>query len=354
MAACLGRTFSPSSSAWQHQVVSLERSFASSAPDVSLLDWKDTGDHEYHLLIGNGASMAVWSGFEYRSLFEVAKYRGKHRLSSKDIKLFDAFKTRNFEQVLASLATAERVCSALGMSSDDLPAYYQRIRDALCSAVKETHVPHVTIGNAVLSAIHDEVGRYQTVFSTNYDLLLYWAINQAPGGFKDFFWGKPFDLADTGVADPENSTQVYYLHGGLHLVRSQNGKTSKLRSEFFNNILDQFGAEPPLFISEGDHEMKLASIRSSDYLSFAFQQLMELEGKLCIFGHALGSSDSHIAEAIKASRLSEIAISLKYDLRPSDKYRIVESLTSPEREVRVWFFEAGSHPLGDQALSICG
>jgi hypothetical protein len=331
-----------------------ESRLATAAPDLSLHDWRDAGERQYHLLLGNGASMAVWNRFKYPSLFKVAKYQGKQRLTERDIKLFEVFQTQNFEQVLGSLATAERVCHALGMPCDDLRGYYERIKNALCTAVKETHLPYATIGSTVLSAIHDEIVRYRSVFSTNYDLILYWAINQGTAGFKDFFWeaGPRFNLADTYVDAPENSTQVYYLHGGLHLVRSEDGRTTKLRGEVFNNILEQFGTVPPLFISEGEHQMKLASIRRSDYLSFAYQQLTALEGKLCIFGHSLGPSDSHIVDAIRASHVDDIAISVHGDLTHSEKHRLIESLTVPKRNV--WFFRAGTHPLGHEALCVRG
>lgn len=52
------------------------------------------------ILIGNGASRAVWDGFSYNSLFETAQTSIDHPLTAQDVDLFTAFGTENFELVL--------------------------------------------------------------------------------------------------------------------------------------------------------------------------------------------------------------------------------------------------------------
>ena len=58
----------------------------------------------------------------------------------------------------------------------------------------------------------------------------------------------------------------------------------------------------PLFVTEGPTQDKLKTIRSSDYLSFCYDQLLGHGDGLCIFGHALGEQDSHIIHALRQAK----------------------------------------------------
>src|SRR5690606_10460737 len=109
---------------------------------------------------------------------------------------------------------------------------------------------------------------YHSVYSTNYDLLAYWAVMHAPEHFDDRF-------GELATFDPHapaaKATRMLYLHGGMHLVKNLDGSVRKLLSSgstllgsFAINALD----DVPLFICEGSSEEKLKIIRSSDYLSF--------------------------------------------------------------------------------------
>src|SRR2546427_736567 len=87
------------------------------------------------ILIGNGASLAVWDGFAYDSLYNVAlTLNPDHRLIAADVALFDSLETRNFESVLAGIATARRVTAALGVDVPALLERYTSIQDALVEA----------------------------------------------------------------------------------------------------------------------------------------------------------------------------------------------------------------------------
>src|SRR5258708_3819633 len=70
----------------------------------NLVDWA-TLSHEpwAGLVLGNGASIAVWSSFNYASLYQVAS--STSLLETDAVTLFDGFDTRNFEEVLARLRT---------------------------------------------------------------------------------------------------------------------------------------------------------------------------------------------------------------------------------------------------------
>ena len=81
------------------------------------------------ILLGNGASLAVWPHFDYASLFEVAKKKNPNvKLTPADETLFDSFSTRHFERVLAALATARKVAGALNLTTAASDTCYSRIQ----------------------------------------------------------------------------------------------------------------------------------------------------------------------------------------------------------------------------------
>ena len=311
------------------------------------------------LLVGNGASRAVWTGFNYESLFDKAQNVNEtHRLSDADVALFDALRTRNFEHVLAGLATARHVMTALDIPMPALGERYTSIQKALAEAVKSTHVPWKSVPPTCLEAIRSELLNYQSVYSTNYDLIIYWAImHEGKGGFKDFFWAKCFDLANTQLSG--KSTVVLYLHGGLHLYRTASGGTIKRHAGPRSNLLDLFGTPlpdedkdaTPLFISEGSSDDKLASIQRSDYLSFAYTKLAHHDGPLCLFGHSLSDMDKHIVQALVQAEIHDIAISV----RPGSREAVIAAKAKAHSKLpaaHLLFYDRTTHPLGATRLQI--
>jgi hypothetical protein len=313
--------------------------------------------------VGNGASVAIWPEFRYSSLFEVATSdRVDNPLSRDDRELFEAFDTTNFEQVLASLKTAAVVSEALSLDDEDvLEERYESIQRALFQAVHAVHVPWADVAETTTPHLYGALREYEYVYSTNYDLLLYWASMEEGGtGFLDYFWGgsKTFDIFDTEIwATRERWTRILFIHGGIHLRRIRSGGTRKLISAD-GSILDQFTVrwnedESPLLVSEGESSDKLASILSSDYLTFAHQMFSAHEGGLVIFGHSLSEQDDHLVIPMRSWRANPVAVSL----RPSDdedeiiqKKDRIRGRLSPMRDVV--FFDSSTHPLGDPALAV--
>lgn len=329
--------------------------------DGNLASWSDVQRQRQWMgiLIGNGASRAVWEPFQYPSLYDKATSEDiEHPLSDADKSVFDALGTRNFESVLAALSTAEIVANALGQDTSVIMERYESVQTALVEAVDAVHVRWERIPREVLTKIALTLREYRFVYSTNYDLLVYWSIMSVEAeGFKDYFWGveQAFDPTNTEIWDKE-ATNVLYLHGALHLYHLPWGKTLKRRREPFVNLLDLFkipheeGAIP-LFVSEGTSEDKLASIYRSDYLAFAHQQFRQHYGPLVVFGHSLGGSDKHLVDAIKGWGHRHVAISMVP--RPATgvvarKHELLDRL--PEAEL--CFFDATTHPLGDPSLKI--
>ena len=325
--------------------------------DVELKQWDSIkGRNNWTgLLVGNGASRAVRDSFRYDSLYDKANSNAiKDPLSPGDTMIFESMDTKDFERVLAALWTTEVVCKALGRykTADRVHVHYESIKTALIEAVHVVHAPWSEIVK-VLTKIHSALLQYESVYSTNYDLLLYWAImTEKPIIFKDYFWSESssgakvsFDITNTELSRP----RILYLHGGLHLVHLLSGETRKLTAKR-GQLLAQFDeslehGETPLFVTEGTAKDKLVSINRSSYLSFAYKEFTKHTGDLVIFGHSLGESDNHLIQAMRRWGERNIAISMRQGDSNSIRTRqakLVEALPKAE----LLFFDAETHPLG--------
>lgn len=311
------------------------------------------------ILIGNGASMAVWDRFAYASLYDIAYPRNDHRHDA-DRKLFESFRTSNFEQVLSSLATAQQVNDLLGIPSPQIPVHQANIRSALITAVNTVHIPWKLVQPATLTAIYEALRPYKTIFTTNYDLLVYWALMNAPSDerFKDYFWGDDFNVADTSVT---RGTKVLYLHGALHLYRLPNGRTRKRTRDDTRDLLRLFNVpEPsggiPLFVTEGTSEGKRSAISRSDYLNFAFGEFGKHQGSLVVFGHSLDPvADAHLINAMRRWYWRgdrKLVIGLRPALTPEET--VIRKTTFHDKmpEANIVFFDGTTHPLGLPTLRI--
>lgn len=210
--------------------------------DDNLADWAQLRSEQdwSGLLVGNGFSQNIWRKFGYQSLFETASQDNGAHLEASDISLFDQLGTRNFEMVLSALATSRSVSAALGQPYDQFQERENSIRDALIRAVHAVHIPWNAVPNETLDRLSAELSRYASIYSTNYDLLIYWSIMRDPDSFRDYFWGRQFDIANTEIWGKR--TKVHYLHGGLHLYRRPTGQTLKRHAEAGQNLLDLFGS----------------------------------------------------------------------------------------------------------------
>jgi hypothetical protein len=320
------------------------------ALDDRLFAWPDLAKSGpwSDLLIGNGASQAVWPDFGYPSLYE------KAQLDEDDRELFRVLGTRNFELVLDRLRLSRIVCRQLGHAIDAIDARYEGVRAGLLDAVRQVHVPWGAVPEWLLDHICENLAGYDHVFTTNYDLLAYWAIMRSPGRFADYFWSDlTFDATNThGYLD---RTKVLYLHGALHLYRLAGGEVVKRKQLPGQNLLDAIGtdylgADTPMFVSEGTAEDKAAAIRRCDYLSFGLEQLATPDRKLVVFGHSLSDQDKHLVAAIRR-RQAPLAISIRPSVNVISRKAELQSLLLGKE---LLFFDATTHPLGDSRLHPSG
>lgn len=310
-------------------------------------EWNDIEFDNNHLLLGNGFSIGISNKFNYRELIEVFGDGNIGRYGCTK-KIFKRLDTTNFEDVLKAIYHALVVSID---NKDALNTLYDDVKFALIEAVQRVHPEYDEIPKELIA---HEIVKYKKIFTTNYDLILYWTILSGfTDKFIDFFWGGDyqFNYKDTDIY--QNKIPVYYLHGAVHLKTNLFGsayKTSVALSkieDFYRNIkLKEF----PLFITEGISALKKRNIFENDYLRFCYNSLEKTTGNLTIFGHSLNEDyDLHIIEAIKNSSINKIAISVYTNQKNTSKdsfiAKIRENFDGSGKDL--YFYESATHPLGN-------
>ncbi len=319
--------------------------------DASLADWDEVTaecDEWAALLLGNGLSRNVSDGFGYPSLFDKAG-----ALTAPDRALFEALGTRNFERVLGQLASAIRMAEALGEDPKPYLDHYKTVQLALGKAVQSVHVRQSSISGTTLKTIGQVLQKQEYVFSTSYDLIVYWAMQAVDfDGLCDCFWcdEQSFDPANCDV--PANRTPVYFLHGALHLVVMGSGLTRKLVNRNLETLLDQFGKPldgdeqvRPLLITEGSAHHKLQGIEGNGYLSHVLDQLGKCDLPLVVFGSDLSEQDQHLVDALNRNPDRPIAVSIRKEGSSQEEIRGAKKKIRAALDAPLFFFDSSTHPL---------
>lgn len=336
------------------------------------------GRYEFtNLVIGNGASCAIYDRFAYRSLYEAAQ----SDLSPTALSLFNELDTQNFEAILHALYISSVTAKSFEEQKlvptgtvDNVTKEYDRLRRALFDTVAEVHIPYMHFADEdrrqdFAAAMAD----YKRVFSLNYDLLPYWSLqvikeplNERLGlddrTYTDFFSRSNGDLRFDPFVGSEADLRLYYLHGGVHLWSDAiTGEVGKLTHNG-SSILDRLRAlqEPytkrrqiPLFISEGSSASKMQAIQFSRYLRFCYRALREnASAGTVVFGTELGDVDTHIAEALIAEGAKPLAFSIYAPCGDPNEmeaaaWRVRNALPKQLKSSRqILFFDSTTHPLG--------
>lgn len=321
-------------------------------------DWsKIADDFTEGLVLGNGASIALYQRFAYQSLLEEARSR---QFIEQDVQsIFDHFHTKDFEHVLRMLWHTSRINRALKIEDAKTQKAYKSLRTALVRTVHDVHPDHADISNH-LRQIAKFMERFKTVVSLNYDLLVYWTMlygnNLHKNQFKDCFIHREFDSNWERYRKPygnaTHSTLVFYPHGNLALATDLNGRETKLTassSDLLKTVTSEWESKKytPLFVSEGTSRQKVATINRSHYLKTVHDSVLPTLGKrVAIFGWSLGTNDEHILGAICRGNLKDVAVSVltskpKYKAKCSEIKRKIAN-ASKGKKVNVVFYDANS------------
>tara|TARA_R110002051_G_C8641673_1_gene486255 strand:- start:33 stop:1106 length:1074 start_codon:yes stop_codon:yes gene_type:complete len=286
--------------------------------DEVLKDLK-TKRRSKHLLMGNGFSMAYDTNiFSYNALYDFIEKLKDPVLS----KLFEVINTKNFEQIMRQLDNFIEIAIALGGNDKlvkQLQAANELLQKSLIDAVSSLHPEHVfempeEKSKSCFNFLSAYLDNGEKVFSTNYDLLLYWVLmrNESktaidgfgmellnPGYHKtgddpeydDLYWGKYKD-----------QQSVFHVHGTLPIFDTGTEiekEVYKNRKYLLANIKERMDKKDyPIFVTAGDGQEKLKHIYHNRYLTFCYENLCKITGSLITFGFGFGEYDEHIIDSI--------------------------------------------------------
>ena len=273
----------------------------------------------FSLLMGNGFSMAYDS--------EIFSYNALSRfLSSRDDplinKLFDVIKTKNFEVVMQQLDTTLALLEAFDSSKalqESIRNASDKLKAGLLSSIHQLHPEHVFKipehkAEACATFLKLFINSGGHIFSTNYDMLLYWVlmrqhIDNATDGFgrelentEEVLRGAEAEYGDLIWGPNKDHQNIHYLHGALHIfdvgvnIEKEQYSNDGFLIEKVKKRLEV--GDYPIFVTAGNGDEKLNHIRHNRYLSHCFEQLSNLNGSLITFGFNFGEYDEHIIDAI--------------------------------------------------------
>lgn len=280
-----------------------------------------------HCLLGNGFSISCRPDiFLYSRLFERADFRN---LSTSVGRAFEALGTQDFERVIKALKDCSALVSVYSSDSalsEALLMDANGLREVLVRTIAASHPAWPgDISDAEYSSCRRFLSNFSTVYTLNYDLLLYWAFmhDKDETSLKSDDGFRNHDYEDeTGyvVWEAETSRQqnIWYLHGALHLFDSGVEVQKYTWVKTGQRLIDQIRSALekdfyPLFVSEGTSAEKLERIRHSDYLAKAKRSFSAIGGALFIHGHSLAANDNHFLKAIEKGKISHLYIGLYGD-----------------------------------------
>jgi cellobiose-specific phosphotransferase system component IIA len=283
---------------------------------------KSNPDRNFHLLMGNGFSMAYDPTiFSYNALHEFITKLDDDLIS----KLLGVIKTKNFEIIMQQLETFAGLIEAFGSDKSlksKVEKASKKLKQSLLDAIKALHPEHVfTIPQeksdacaTFLKVFLDSQGH---IYTTNYDLLLYWVlmrngIMKSVDGFgrerenpDEDVPPEEFEYSELRWGKHKEEQNIFYVHGalplfdtGVEIVKEEYDSQHYLLANI-NERLDQ--GDYPIFVTAGNGREKLTHIMHNRYLSHCYDCLSNITGSLVTFGFNFGEYDEHIIHAINAA-----------------------------------------------------
>ena len=291
-----------------------------------------------HLLLGNGFSVAYdQSVFSYKSL--------KKHLSKPYQDILTTLGTDDFEKAIEYINKNPKI---LHKGSETLNFKWEFLKVILNNAHPKNSLK---VRDKWKLECTDFLYAFDEIFTTNYDLLLYWVTVLNPDKFKDGFYSQKKKTLESEESSKKTliwkkktknskATNIWYLHGALHLYNlnrdiniskmdmetirynikkwdpniikytyeDNNPLIKQIQDRFFQNL-------EPLIIMEGNSDSKYGHIIINEYLStanykFGLNQVPYLQREehiitekyqrcLFVFGQDLKEdSDAHILRSI--------------------------------------------------------
>lgn len=275
-----------------------------------------------HLLMGNGFSMAYDSKiFSYNALYKFIEELEDDMLS----KLFKVINTKNFELVMQQLDNFIEIANAFNVDksfTDKLKEANESLKNGLIDAISSLHPEHVfevpeEKSESCSRFLAEYLDNNGFVFTTNYDLLMYWvllrnSLQNASDGFgremlnpEDVKRGEDSEWSDLYWGKHKEDQKVFYLHGTLSIfdtgieIEKEVYTSNNYLLENIKHRLDN--KDYPIFVTAGNGNEKLEHIMHNRYLINCYEQLSNIEGSLVTFGFNFGEYDEHIIAAVNKS-----------------------------------------------------
>jgi hypothetical protein len=309
---------------------------------MPLANWADISDRfSDTLVVGNGASCAISCGFNYSSLLNVAIHN--RFINSSGRRLFELMKNSDFEMAIRTIDESKNVFAALKVRRRNrikLNSMRNSVKDALINSVRLTHSSAYADFVEKQDNLVNFCKKFSTIFSVNYDILLYWMMMYARGmngctsPFKDCFNHGKFVPNYEFYRQPQhpcqNATLVFYPHGHLALLSDRSDSEIKISADsasLIDTISEAWkqSGNRPLFVSEGNKEDKLTSINRSQYLRCTLREMKQKKESITIYGWSMSQQDSHLLEAICESGAQRIAISIHETPEEATELKVVRA-----------------------------
>ncbi|MDN4518677.1 DUF4917 family protein [Mycolicibacterium austroafricanum] len=294
--------------------------------DEPLLDFNQAlavAEHVYNaptpaVLLGNGFSRAFDNKFGYETLRKEAALGSLSNGVTKD-DLFDHAGTNDFETVIHTLERAaqlQQIYDPFGTLSAKLRADAEVVKRGLVDTLTAIHPPSAAeVESAKYAGARSFLRCFSAIFTLNYDMLLYWAVNQ-PSSLSTLTPPRDdgFRLRDGNLTwiSPGLATQrVYFLHGAMHLYAdgSSTYKLSGSGGHIIKQVQENLAnGRYPLVVTEGTRENKQVRIAVNPYLSHCYNRLKQQDGVLFVHGMALSENDQHILDAVSDVRSGVTAL----------------------------------------------
>lgn len=291
------------------------------------------------LLLGNGFSVSLFPDiFTYKSLYNEARDTGLFDQHQAILRLFESNQTFDFERILYLLKSTGIVLPEY-TADDSLVTSINKdeeiLKNKLVEIITKNHPESPDkITDLQYEYCRDFLLNFNSIYTTNYDLLLYWVtvkyldVLKFKDGFDDPHAGEDpqdyveEDYVSLGIQAKLRNTNMFFLHGAMHLYDagyelrkycfSRTG--TKLRTQVLNAMSKGLY---PLFVAEGHTKSKLERINHSAYLSKAYRSFGELNSGLFVFGLSFSENDDHVTDSIVSGTINNLYVSIYGD--PSSK-----------------------------------
>lgn len=353
----------------------------SADPETTVISFKEAlleaGEKNRHVLLGNGFSIAVRSKiFTYNSLFSRAKESGM--LTPELQRVFSELGTTDFEQVMEALQNAANLVRFYEKTNPKLAKRFdddaEKLRDVLAETIASNHPtrPHDLTDDQYLSCRHFLANFTGSIYTLNYDLLLYWTLMHSEldpeVNCDDGFRNGEDRHEDFVLWEVQNTNKqnIFYLHGALHIYDAGADLVKYTWKRTDIALIDQIKKslgkrEYPLIVTEGTSGQKMERIQHSSFLGRAYRSFAGVcekpKSSLFIYGHSLASSDEHLLKLIDHGKIGKVFVGLYGD--PSNeanrkliaRANLFAARRDPDYPLIVRFFDAQSAHVWDRDAS---